>query len=76
MDMANGTNSIHRAAMFAAVQQTLPALLPMVQWAKGEETPLHIVGAPEGTPPIMSQCGVRKGDPCVRYCVRSRCSLC
>ena len=58
VDMANAFNSIHRAAMFAAVQQSAPALLPMVQWAYGEEPPLPIVGAPEGTPPFMSQHGV------------------
>lgn len=32
-DMANDFNSIHRAAMFAAVQQAAPALLPRVQSA-------------------------------------------
>ena len=40
------------------VQQSAPALLPMVQWAYGDETLLHTVGAPEGTPPR----GVRQGD--------------
>ena len=29
----------------------------------GKGTPLHIVGAPEGTPPISSQREVRQGDP-------------
>ena len=38
MDMANAFNSNNRAAMFAAVQQSAPALLPMVQWAYGEGT--------------------------------------
>ena len=55
VDMANAFNSIHRAAMLAVVQQSAAAVLPMVQWAYGDETPLHIVGAPEGTPPVMSQ---------------------
>ena len=63
VDMANAFKSIYRAAMLAAVQQSAPALLPMVQWAYGDETPVHIVGAPEGTPPVMSQRGVRQGDP-------------
>ena len=30
VDMAYAFNSIHRAAIFAAVQQSVPALLPMV----------------------------------------------
>ena len=60
--MANAFNSINRAAMFAAVQQSAPALLPMVQRAYGEETPLRIVGAPGGTPPVMLQRRVRQGD--------------
>jgi len=47
--------------MFAAVQQSVPDLLPMVQWAYGEEPPLHIRGAPRGTPPVMLQRGVRHG---------------
>ena len=37
VDIANAFNSIHRAAIFAAVQQSSPALLPMVQWVYGEE---------------------------------------
>ena len=45
VDMAKAFNSVHRAAMFAAMQQPAPALLPMVQWAYGAGTPLHIVGA-------------------------------
>ena len=63
VDMANAFNSIHRSAMFAAVQQSAPALLPMLLWTYGDQTPLHIMGAPEGTPAVMSQRGVRQGDP-------------
>ena len=63
VDMVNAYKSIHRAAMFAAVQQSALPLLPMVQWAYGDATPLHIVRSPEGNPPVMSQHGVRQGDP-------------
>ena len=75
VDMANAFNSIHRAAIFAAVQQSVPALLPMVQWAYGIETPLHIVGAPE----LLPSCHRVEWDratPWVRCCLHSRCSLC
>ena len=61
--MESAFNSIHRAAMLAAVQQSAPALLPMVQRGYRDGRPLHIVGAPEGTPPVMSQRRVRQGDP-------------
>ena len=49
--------------MFAAVKERMPQLLPVVQWAYGAATALHVVGAPEGSEPIMSQTGVRQGDP-------------
>ena len=35
----------------------------MVQLAFWEEAPLHIVWAPEGTPPVMPQRGVQQGNP-------------
>ena len=63
VDMAHAFNSIHRSAIFAAVQQSAPALLPMMQPAYGDETPLHIVGAPEGTPPVISKRGVQQDNP-------------
>ena len=63
VDMANAFNSTHRAAMCAAVPRSAPTLLLMVLWVYVYETPLHIVEAPEGTPPVMSQRGVRQGDP-------------
>jgi hypothetical protein len=41
----------------------MPQLLLVVQWAYGAATPLHVAGAPPGTEAILSQCGVRLGDP-------------
>lgn len=55
VDRANDFNSIYGGMMFAAQQRSGPALLLMVQWEYGYESPLHIVGSPEGTPPAMSQ---------------------
>ena len=42
---------------------TLILLLPVVQWAYGAATPLHVVGSAPGTAPSLSQRGVRLGDP-------------
>lgn len=63
VDCQNAFNTLDRSAMFAAVKARMPELLPVVQWAYGAGTPLHIVGAPAGTAPIWSQRGVRQGDP-------------
>ncbi|NJN00175.1 MAG: hypothetical protein HC793_00355 [Aquincola sp.] len=63
VDCENAFNTLDRSAMFAAVKHRMPELLPVVQWAYGAGTPLHIVGAPAGTAPIWSQRGVRQGDP-------------
>mgnify|MGYP001787467346 CR=1 FL=1 len=63
LDCENAFNTVSRDAVFAAVRSRMPRLLPVVQWAYGAATPLHVVGAPPGTEPIMSQCGVRQGDP-------------
>jgi hypothetical protein len=63
LDCENAFNTVSRRAVFAAVRSRMPKLLPVVQWAYGAATPLHVVGAPPATEPIMSQCGVRQGDP-------------
>ena len=76
VDMANAFNSIYRTAMFAAVQQSAPALLPTVQWAYGDETPLHIVGAPEALLPSCQSVVCDRATPWVRCCSHSRCSQC
>lgn len=63
IDCENAFNTLDRDAMFAAVKEYMPELLPVVQWAYGAATPLHVVGAPPGTEPIWSSRGVRQGDP-------------
>ena len=63
VDCENAFNTLDRSAMFAAVHARMPELLPVVQWAYGAGTPLHIMGAPAGTAPIWSERGVRQGDP-------------
>ena len=63
IDMRNAFNTVSRQAILEAVKEHAAPLLPMVQWAYGRPTALHIVGAPPGTPPVMSETGVRQGDP-------------
>lgn len=61
VDIAHAWNSICCAAMFAAVQRFAAALLPVVQWVHGQETPLHTIFVQAGTRPVMSQLGARQG---------------
>ncbi len=63
VDMENAFNTVDRTAVFLAVKEHAPSLLPVVQWAYGQPTNLHVLGAPAGTPPILSHQGVRQGDP-------------
>ena len=63
VDQANAFNSVSRSAVFEAVNEHVPALLPFVQWAYGAATNLLVVRASPDTPPILSQTGVRQGDP-------------
>jgi hypothetical protein len=63
VDCENAFNTVSRAAVFAAVQSRMRQLLPVVQWVYGAVTPLHVAGAPPGTEPILSRCGVRQEDP-------------
>ena len=62
VDLLSAEHSIHRAAMFAGVQQSAPTQLPMVQCACEDAPPPHILRAPEGTHPAMSQRGTRQGN--------------
>jgi Reverse transcriptase (RNA-dependent DNA polymerase) len=62
-DLRNAFNQVDRGAVLAAVAKRAPSLLPLVQWAYCTAGRLHIVGAPEGTPAVSSQRGVRQGDP-------------
>ena len=63
LDWANAFNSVRRAALLPAVQERAPALLRYAQYVYRLPAELHVHGAPAGTAPIESQCGVRQGDP-------------
>lgn len=64
VDWSNAFNTLSRTAMLEAVAKLQPSLLRFAIWAYGQPSRLHVSGAPAGTPPIMSERGVRQGDPC------------
>ncbi len=64
MDWTNAFNSLQRKPMLDAIAERQPTLLPFATWVYRQPSRLFVSGAPEGTPPIMSECGVRQGDPC------------
>ena len=59
--MENAFNTLDRGEMLAAVRQHVPQMLPVMQWAYGEATTLHVLGAPPGTT-IESQRGTKQGN--------------
>lgn len=64
VDMRNAFNSLSRQAMLNAVAQRQPELLPFAWWAYRQPARLYLQGAPDDAPPLLSQRGVRQGDPC------------
>lgn len=63
IDFKNAFNCIFRSEVIKAVTKRCPKLLPVVKWLYAKHTSLHIRGAPAGTAPILSQRGVRQGNP-------------
>jgi hypothetical protein len=63
LDFRNAFNSVHRGPMLEAIAEHEGALLAFATWKYGQSSRLLPVGAPEGTPPIQSQDGIRQGDP-------------
>ena len=64
LDWRNAFNSLSREAMLAAIVKRQPTLLPFAAWTYKQSSRLFVDGMPSSTPPILSQCGVRQGDPC------------
>ena len=64
LDYRNAFNSLSRTAMLAAIAKRQPTLLPFATWSYRQPSSLIIPWAPAGSAPIMSECGVRQGDPC------------
>jgi hypothetical protein len=64
LDWRNAFNELSRTSMLDAVELRQPALLPFAYWAYRQPSRLFVSGAPAGTPPIMSERGVRQGDTC------------
>ena len=64
LDFVNAFNSVNRNAFMREVARVLPALLPYFAARYGRPSPLHL-RRPDGSyAQILSQRGVRQGDPC------------
>ena len=63
LDFRNAFNSLHREPMLKAIAEQEGGLLPFATWMYGQPSRLFPVGAPQGTPYIPSQDGIRQGDP-------------
>jgi hypothetical protein len=63
LDFRNAYNTLDRGAMLEAVKRLAPSLLPFAVWEYRQHSRLFAAGALPGTPPIMSQLGVKQGGP-------------
>lgn len=63
LDWTNAFNTVPRDVLLAAIAKRQPSLLPFASWSYGQASRLYVEGAPPDTPPVMSECGVRQGDP-------------
>jgi hypothetical protein len=64
VDFRNAVKSLRRDAALAAVSERASNLLPFIQWTYRQHMRLFVRGAPQGSEPLLSQSGVRQGDPC------------
>jgi Reverse transcriptase (RNA-dependent DNA polymerase) len=64
LDFRNAFNSVSCAAVLAAVAQRQPSLARYAEWLYEQPMRLFLLGAPAGTAPVASACGVRQGNPC------------
>ena len=63
VDFENAFNTPFRSELISATRARTPSLERYVTWLYGRHARLYVEGAPKGTPPIMSERGVRQGDP-------------
>ncbi|CAI7748393.1 unnamed protein product [Closterium sp. NIES-54] len=61
-DLANAFNSVDRHAIATALKEQLEPLLPLVHFSYGQPSILHLDAAFDH-PPLLSETGVRQGDP-------------
>jgi hypothetical protein len=64
LDWRNAFNSVSRDAMLAAVAKRAPKLLPFAAWMYKQPAQLWVAGVPREEGTLISECGVRQGDPC------------
>ena len=64
LDWRNAFNTVSREAMLKAVAQRAPGLLPFAAWTYKQPGRLWMAGAPPEDNMLLSERGVRQGDPC------------
>jgi Reverse transcriptase (RNA-dependent DNA polymerase) len=63
IDFENAHNTLLRSELLKAIAKRCTALLPFFAWAYRQHSRLWISDAPDNVGPIMSQRGVKQGDP-------------
>ena len=64
LDWRNAFNILSWEPMLAAIVKRQPTLLLSVAWTYKQSRRLFVDSMPTNTPPILSQCAERRGDPC------------
>ena len=63
LDLQNAFNSVSRQAIFNAVAERAPSLMPFLKWVYGGASHIFVRGAPDDAEPMLCTSGVQQGDP-------------
>jgi hypothetical protein len=62
LDFRNAYNTLGRGPALAAITKKQPSLALYANWVYRQRSRLFAAGAPAGTPPVWSECGLRQGE--------------
>ena len=63
LDLQNAFNSVSWQAIFNAVAERAPSLMPFLKWVYGGASHIFVRGAPDDAEPMLCTSGVQQGDP-------------